>query len=80
MGVRLADRPAVEMTMSGGHRQQPGDRAQERALAGAVGADDGDRLALVDLDVDVEQRLEVAIEGVERARPQAGSWQPAMPM
>ncbi len=39
------------------------DRAQKRRLAGAVGADDGDRLALLDGDVDLEQRLEVAVEG-----------------
>ena len=40
-----------------------GDGAQKRGLAGAIGADDGDCLALLDRDVDVEQRLEVAIEG-----------------
>ena len=43
-------------------------RLQEGRLAGAVGADDGDRLALVEREVDAEQRLEVAVEGGELAR------------
>ena len=42
------------------------DRSQQRRLAGAVGPDDRDRLALVDRRCrDVEQRLEVAVAGVE---------------
>ena len=36
-------------------------------LAGAVGADHGDHLAVVDRKRDAEQRLEIAVEGVERA-------------
>ncbi len=40
-----------------------GDGAQQRRLAGAVGADDGERLAGIETDVDAEQRLEVAVEG-----------------
>jgi hypothetical protein len=39
-----------------------GQRAQERRLAGAVGADHGDRLALGDIERDAEQRLERAVE------------------
>ena len=41
-----------------------GDRSKQRGLAGAVGADDGDRLAFVGLERHVEERLEVSVEGV----------------
>ena len=47
----LAIRPAIDL--------------QQRALARAVGADHGDHLARADFQVDAEQRLEVAVEGVE---------------
>src|SRR4029079_16678365 len=36
--------------------KQPGDGPQRRGLAGAVGADEGDDLALVDVDRDAAQR------------------------
>ncbi len=52
--------------------KQAGDRPQQRDLAGAVGADDRDRLALLEREVDAEQRLEVAVEG-GRARASASS-------
>ncbi len=35
-------------------------------LAGAIGADHRDRLALTEFEVDAEQRLEVAVERIER--------------
>ena len=46
-------------------RRSPHERLEERRLAGAVGADDRDGLAGRDLEIDAEQRLEVAVEGVE---------------
>ena len=45
--------------------QQPGDDAQQRGLAGAVGADHRDRLAGVDLHGHAEQRLEAAVARVD---------------
>jgi hypothetical protein len=42
-----------------------GDRAQRGGLAGAVRADQRDDLALVDLERDALQRLDVAVVGVE---------------
>ena len=41
---------------------QAGERLQERALAGAVGADDRHHLAGVESEVDAEQRLRIAVE------------------
>ena len=40
---------------------QSGDRAQDRRLARAVGADEGDRLALVELDRHALQRVDVIV-------------------
>ena len=42
-----------------------GDGADERGLAGAVGADDGDDRALGDLERDAVERLRVAVEDIE---------------
>jgi hypothetical protein len=44
--------------------QHAGDGPHERRLARAVGADNGDGLAFVQGDIDAEQRLEIAVEGV----------------
>ena len=53
------------------HRaDQAGDDAHQRGLAGAVGADDRNGLAGVHLERDVEQCLEAAIAGVDRAKLQ----------
>ena len=38
-------------------RQQPGDALEQRRLAGAVGAEQGDDLALVDVEVEPEEDL-----------------------
>ena len=42
-------------------RQHAGNRAHQRRLAGAIGADDGDGLARLERHLDAEQRLEVAV-------------------
>jgi len=44
---------AGEGVARGGGLLQPADQARERGLAGAVGADDGHELALVDLELEV---------------------------
>src|SRR4030095_2083904 len=58
----------VERDPVGRRGEQPGDRFQERGLAGAVRADDRHRFAGMDLEVDAEQRLEVAVEGRQAVR------------
>ncbi len=63
VGGTPAERPPVEARRCRSRGAgRPGDGPQQRRLAGAVGADHGDRLALVDLERDVEQGLEVAVE------------------
>ena len=43
------------------------DRHHQRRLAGAVGADQGDDLALVDLEVDAAERDDLAVVGADAA-------------
>ena len=68
-----ADRLAVEYHHVVAAWQRARDRAQECGLAGAVGADDGDGLALLDGDVDIEKRLEIAVERPQRTGSATGS-------
>jgi len=65
-----ADRLAIEHHRVRRGQQCAGNSAQERRLAGAVGADDGHGLALLDRHIDIEQRLEVAVESRQILRPQ----------
>jgi len=44
---------AGENDAAGGEFYQPGDGAQARALAGAVGAEQADGFAFADLDADI---------------------------
>ena len=69
---RPADRRAVEVDGGGGHRQGTRDRAEHRGLAGAVGADDRDRLAFPGFERDVEEGLEASVEGAQAADAQQG--------
>ncbi len=46
-------------------RRQAGDGAQRRRLAGAVGADQRDDLALVDRERDALERLDRAVGGAD---------------
>ena len=52
--------------------QQAHRRAQQRGLAGAVGADHGDDLAFVDAQVDAVHRLDRAVGDAEVLRVRAG--------
>src|ERR1700691_2576041 len=58
----LADRTALEHYHFRRRFEGAGNGAEKRGLARAIGPDDSDRLTLLDGDVDVEQRLEVAVE------------------
>ena len=48
-----------------GDRLDAGEAAEQRGLAGAVGADDGDDLAGVDREVDAVQHLDAAVAGAQ---------------
>src|ERR1019366_3972145 len=59
------DIQAAEIDVAACRLVHPGDGADERGLAGAVGADNGDDGALLDLERDAVERLGVAVEHVE---------------
>ena len=65
-----ADRHAMKHDGVVADRHRAGDAFQQRRFAGAVGADHRHHLALGDAHRDAEQRLEVAVMGVERAHLQ----------
>ena len=52
---------AVEQDAAGARAQEPRDGAQHGGLAGAVGADHGERLALLDPEGDAAERGQVAV-------------------
>ena len=59
----LPDRPPVEAHLVVVGAEEAADGAQQGGLAGAVRADDGVLLALLDAQRDVEERLEAAVAG-----------------
>ncbi len=54
---------ALERDGSGFHRQQSADRFQRRGLAGAIGTDQRDAFALIDLERDAVEHLDLAVSG-----------------
>src|SRR5665213_1165876 len=63
--ANAADRFPVEADHAGGGLEHADDRSQQRTLAGAVGADNGDDLTRLDAHRDAEQGLKIAVEGLE---------------
>ncbi len=63
--VELGDVLAGEAHGATRRRGEPGDGPQHRGLAGAVGAEERDHLALVDLEVDAEQHLGLSVGDVD---------------
>ena len=60
-GDRLGHALAVEPDLALVDRHQAVDAAQQRGLAAAGRADDGDDLALADVEIDVAEDLERAV-------------------
>src|SRR6266540_3230597 len=65
MARQAGDVLATEADRPEARRVEARDRAQGRRLAGAVGADQRDDLAFVDLHRDALERLDRAVEGVD---------------
>src|SRR5690606_4507325 len=65
VGVLVRDVLALERDGALARARVAADRHQQRGLAGAVGADQGDDLALVDLDRYAIERLDGAIVGMD---------------
>ena len=58
---------AIVLDMTGAGARLAEDRHHQRGLAGAVRADQGDDLAVVDVEIDALQRHDVAVEGFDPA-------------
>ena len=64
-GGRASDVLAVEPDRPRARMHQPGDRSQGGRLAGAVGADQGDDLSLLDVHADFAKGLDAPVVGVD---------------
>jgi hypothetical protein len=63
---------AAEQHAAATRGQQPRDHADGRALARGVGPHQRHHLAIRHLDGDREERLQVAVEGVDTLKPEQG--------
>ena len=70
VGRRVGHVAAVEDDRAAARLDEAGDRLQQRRLPGAVGAEQGDDLALVDLEVDAEQHLHAVVVHVDAPHEQ----------
>ena len=70
--VDLRDVLAVQLDAAGGRRVEPAHQVQQRALARARGADDGQRLAGAHVEVDAVQHGQVDAAFVEALGQAAG--------
>jgi hypothetical protein len=73
----LVSRPAlgmaaVEHDLAARWRHQAGDGLEQSAFAGTIGTDHRDDLVRLDAEREVEQRLEVAVKGIDRCDFQQG--------
>ena len=65
MARQAVDAFALEAHRAVARAQKPGDRAQHGRLAGTVGADDRQRLASFDDEVDAPQCRQIAVGHVD---------------
>ena len=68
----LGDVLAVEDDRAGAGARRAADGHHQGRLAGTVGADQGDDLALLDVDVDALEGLDLAVEGLDAADREKG--------
>ena len=67
---QAGDVAALIFDCAGGQRHQPGQRLQQRRLAGAVAAEQGDDLAFAHVERGVVQDMALAVEGVDALEAQ----------
>ena len=75
----VGDVAAVEQDLARAGARPAEDRHHQRRLAGAVGADQRDDLAGVDVEIDALQRLDLAVGGAQRRGSRAGAMQRSRP-
>src|SRR4029077_20903252 len=67
VGLEGPEIATVELHIAGRGSNQPNDRLERGRFAGAVATEQGDDLARVHLEVDVEQHLRAAVAGAQPA-------------
>ena len=75
MGGHIGDIAAVELDLARARARLAENRHHQRRFAGAVGADQRDDLARVDVEIDALQRLDLAIgrtQGTDREQGRCG--------
>ncbi|MGY4420113.1 hypothetical protein ACVWY2_002538 [Bradyrhizobium sp. JR6.1] len=72
VGRHAGDVVAVEFDAAGAGARPAEDRHHQRRLAGAIGADQGDDLPSIDLDVDALERLDLAVRRTHAAHREQG--------
>ncbi len=75
---QVADRPPAEANVARA-ANEPAERSQDRGLAGAVGAEQGRRAAILDREIDPAQRPRLPVPGFEALDVQNRRAQPALP-
>src|SRR5262249_17489374 len=65
--------PVFEMNFAAGRMHQTGNALEELGLAAAVCTDNGDNLGGADVERDAEERLEIAVECVDRSDFEKGT-------
>ena len=73
VGRQSRDVAAVEDDRAFAGARIAADRHHQRRLAGAVGADQRDDLAFVDVEIDALERHDVAVEGLDAAHGEQGA-------
>ena len=72
IGRQMLDRAALEQDLAGARLLEAGDQAQQRGLAAARGAQEGEELVLPDGDRDVVEGPHALLSGAEDLRNSAG--------
>jgi hypothetical protein len=82
MGRHVGDVAAVELDPAGTGARLAEDRHHQGRFAGAIGADQGDDLAVIDGKIDALQRLDLAVSGAQGPdREQGcGGWRGHVPL
>src|SRR3546814_12827526 len=59
-GAHVVDPPAIDLDIAAGHLFEPGDDPQQGRLAAAGWADEDDKLAIADVEIDPVQHIDDA--------------------
>ena len=67
MRRQVRDVAVPEQDRAGPRQHQPGERAQQRRLAGSIRADEGHDLSLVQIEIEIPQHAAITIAYFQRS-------------